>query len=721
MRGREVSRPGLALIVPLLAGLLVPLGLRADPQAHHQAPLETSVFDLPGVADGISQAYRQLDAGAPEVALVGLAQLAERHPDRPEPWVAAAVVEAARGDAARAISHLTKAVDRGFRGVAALGRRPGIGPTLVAAEGFAALAAAAQAAPAPQAKPPSPATIALPGLDAPVGAGNTAFDAATGRLLARFEIPPVLARRPVVNVTATRRGQPLARVAATLNRWYAQGRAAGNVGDLYDNRDRGHSTLPAGQFPQLARIRYGAEAEARGFDYGPNERFEFGRITIGNSSTAQVKGTAWRSQLRYLMTSQTGPDVLARQAAANQLYVYPAVDDYGPTHGDVMPANTAAALASEGRSFSDKPFLQAFVLALAALKPEVKEELAASGRIAPMLQRLLRRTLAGVETEADYLTARAHPSVFRGEDIDLVRLLKTAQSLELATLPPVVQLAVLSESPARDVDAHQNPVSERLFDTPGSVARIHRRADRVRRLTVSADLRPRPAAGPRPPIVWRVLRGDPSRIEIRPETEDGRVAEITVAWHDRAAVPFRPDLTSGRVDIAAFAAGPWGHSAPAFVSVLFPPDQARRYGPDGRVLEIDYAPDARAGIYADPVLFPSREWRDVYQYGPDGALLGWTRHREASAPVSFTADGHRVVARDAAGRASEAIGIRYALGPLARNGRAPIVPEQTGARFRYVYAGPEDLRGRPVPMPTVGGNPETGDGDGASNRASDGG
>ena len=44
----------------------------------------------------------------------------------------------------------------------------------------------------------------------------------------------------------------------------ARGRAAGNHGDLYDNRDRGHSSLKREAFPQLAFVDYAAAAAATG-------------------------------------------------------------------------------------------------------------------------------------------------------------------------------------------------------------------------------------------------------------------------------------------------------------------------------------------------------------------------------------------------------------------------------------------------------------------------
>ena len=47
------------------------------------------------------------------------------------------------------------------------------------------------------------------------------------------------------------------------------------------------------------------------------------------------------------------------------------------------------------------------------------------------------------------------------------------------------------------------------------------------------------------------------------------------------------------------------------------------------------------GGYADPVLFPRADWRDVYRYGASGDLQGWDR---------AGLDGQGALRFDAAGR-----------------------------------------------------------------------
>src|SRR3954471_14489386 len=45
-------------------------------------------------------------------------------------------------------------------------------------------------------------------------------------------------------------------VGKLLKKWYAEGAAAGNAGDFYDNRDGDHSPLDLRPWPQLQRFKY---------------------------------------------------------------------------------------------------------------------------------------------------------------------------------------------------------------------------------------------------------------------------------------------------------------------------------------------------------------------------------------------------------------------------------------------------------------------------------
>ena len=80
---------------------------------------------------------------------------------------------------------------------------------------------------------PRPWWTAAPRSPAPTPAWNPA----TERLEPRFAFPA----RPAAGVLPDR---PKTAAYDLLREHWRRGRAAGNHGDLYDNRDRGHSTLP---------------------------------------------------------------------------------------------------------------------------------------------------------------------------------------------------------------------------------------------------------------------------------------------------------------------------------------------------------------------------------------------------------------------------------------------------------------------------------------------
>ena len=75
-------------------------------------------------------------------------------------------------------------------------------------------------------------------------------------------------------------------VGKLLKYWWATKTAAGNVGDFYDNRDRGHSGLNMGKFPQLDRVEYPKAVLDRRGDWGLQLFFLFNHVTFGNSSTS---------------------------------------------------------------------------------------------------------------------------------------------------------------------------------------------------------------------------------------------------------------------------------------------------------------------------------------------------------------------------------------------------------------------------------------------------
>ena len=477
------------------------------------------------------------------------------------------------------------------------------------------------------------------------------------------------------------------RAAFVLNGWYADGTAAGNHGDLYDNRDGGHSSLPAAKFPQLARTQYGAEAKKAYLDRGFNSTFLFNDVTIGNASLAITNGPLWRSLPRQALEDPFQVAALFHQYEANQIYVYPEHRDHDPDHGDLIPANTPYMLISQGSSGSDQPLLQAAAAILAAFRPEVKDFLKQKGLIAPTVQWIFRLSQDGVSTDATYLTGKAHPSVFDGAKLNLVTMIQRAHDLNINEVPPMVRLRVTDEShttAATDIPF----LGETLFDTPSAIARVIRSTAYQKRLVVDASDTVDPNGNPLT-FHWSALNGD---ADIHLLNDSGSRAEIIVPWHERQPIVWQPDLTSDRVDIGVFADNGKHLSAPAFISLLFPGNEKRTYRPDLQIAEIDYADPDFQKRYVDPVLFPARNWRDVFLYDDAGHFTGWKRVRD-HAVTQYTRDGLRIMETDELGRPLSAESTRYGL--VRRSDGTPEIQESgTGEITTFIYDGPLDKIGR---------------------------
>ncbi|WP_372675145.1 hypothetical protein [Aquicoccus sp.] len=456
-----------------------------------------------------------------------------------------------------------------------------------------------------------------------------------GRLLARVRIPGTDA--PVLGPKASGAGQRL------LRRLIHEGRAAGNHGDLYENRDRGHSRLSPEAHPQLTHVAYDAETREARLDYGLAGPVIFDAPLIGNSSTAVKHGLFWRSLPRMALTQQNHHQTLYQNYLAGQIHVYPENRDHDPKHGDLIPANTPFFVVSQGSSGSDRPHLEALAMILAALRPETKTFLHENQLLAPTVQMILRRSLAPAHGRDGYLSGQAHPSVIPRDQINLMHMVKLANALTPDTVPPMVRLSILAETRATEgIDYFGEGLSERLFDTPAAIARLWRSHTYRRSMVVSVEAT-RDPHGRTPNFLWRVLRGDPARTRVEPLDDRGLRARITLDWQLPRPVPGRPELRSNRVDIGVFARTGDHDSMPGLISILLPQHETRRYalGPDGQMRIESRDLRVPQGGYADPVLFPQADWRDVYRYDSSGVSLGWER-QGSKGTMRFDAAGNKV-------------------------------------------------------------------------------
>ena len=488
---------------------------------------------------------------------------------------------------------------------------------------------------------------------------NTAYDQRLGLFVSVFKIDE--------KATA---GKPVAagygKAGDLLRQWYKEKTAAGNHGDLYDNRDHGHSFMNFNAFPQLTRVIYADDVQKRQLHWGLQRLFLYNAVCIGNSSTALTSSPMWRCQGRLALTEPGVPLLLYLQYVRNQLYVYPVHVDNNPGHngaggkghGDVVPANTPYLVLSQGSSGSDRVFLDALVAALAALRPEVKRDLAAAGMLMPTLQMVFRMSNRTVAKPADYLTGKAHPTAFDGSQVDAERMVTLAHGIQPETLPPMVQIKVLEEDEGTvGRDYFNVGPRERLFDTPCAMARIVKSTKYEHRMVVSAegskDLRHQPLT-----YHWAVLRGDEARIRINKLNTEGSKVELIVPYHERRPITPGNARESNRVDIGAFVHNGTYYSAPAFISLYTLDNEKRLYDEKHRIRSVDYSDPAVRDNYVDPLLDCHKDWRDEYHYAADGKLLGWTRIR-GKRREEFTPEGLLVLEKGKDGEPAKTAKVYY--------------------------------------------------------------
>jgi tetratricopeptide (TPR) repeat protein len=646
-----------------------------------------SVFQMPAMSEELSEVFKQLKAGQFDAAEAQIQKVISDYPDRAQNYYILATLLATRNKPKEALAALESAIDKGFRNAKMMQTDRNLNAIRPLPK-FQELTERILKENALGTNNPSVPKIepyAVRNQEALISNSNTVWDHRFGILQSAFLFPTEQNSSRLVDSQT----HP---IAMMLNALYAEGSSAGNIGDLYDNRDRQHSSLKQDDYPQLSFTTYSEEAIKAGTDYGLNTKILFNAITFGNSSTTVGGGPFWRSLGRLGTTFPIAAKKLYLQYVFNHLYVYPAVMDYSPKVGDVLLANTPYMILTRGESGSDRPMLHVIAGLLSAFRPDVKTFLKNNRLVMPTLQMILRDGHINLFREQDYLTYKAHPPVFDSTNLDMSIMVRRANQLQIKDVPPMVQLSIVSESKLqKGIDDFANIKSETIFNTPGAIARAVRSTAQDTKLVVSAE-NTKPVGDQKLTYHWVVLRGDADRIKITPQNEDGSVVEISVPWHAPFPAPERPDLTTRRVEIGAFVHNGTNYSAPAFVNFVFPENQLRTYGKDGRIMAIDHQPSHANGKYVDPEIFAERDWLDEYHYDDNGDLIGWSRKR-GNVSVDYTHDGAKVIETDPQGRATKAKKVSYMV-EKKKNGYPIVVEQETDAILLYSYADANDRIGK---------------------------
>ena len=321
--------------------------------------------------------------------------------------------------------------------------------------------------------------------------------------------------------------------------------AGGNTGDLYMNRDGGHSPIDPKSFPGLTVVGLDSVGRSRKMDLdSPNILFPY--PVFGNASRAFLGGRAWRSIPRALMTGDAWRmGTMAKFYLSNQIWAFPAHEDIAPvgTNGDVFASISPYWLVTAGRSYSDRPYLRGALAASASFRTETKKALVSNGLLAPTIMTLIRKSLKGVADENAYLGPAAHPTALPPNALDMARLAKAAAEMKPEDIPPLAPINVATERLDKMPAA-----SELTYTTPFAVAIVLRAEENVRSFMV--------AAGGSAEYAFVQTHG--AGVDVNIERRGNSAAKITI--DKRGLSP------TNRVDIAVFARVPgkaWG--APSYV------------------------------------------------------------------------------------------------------------------------------------------------------------
>ncbi|QDU97026.1 tetratricopeptide repeat protein [Lignipirellula cremea] len=644
----------------LLAVLLMPLAFSSLPHNLHAQPPQTNRLDAPRIqafaARLEARAVQLLNQGDYDAAAQILQQVVKTSPSAFSSRYNLACVWARQGKTDQAFTELTQAIADGYRDAQHLATDPDLA-SLRDDPRWATLLKQAAVLKEETAAAPDPITPAeAADSQVLIGAENVAWS----QQLGMFRVEVAFPAEPQGPIAVG-----LGESGDRLREWYEAGTAAGNHGDLYDNHDTDHSNMNYKALPQLTRVEFTDDIKNRGMHHGLQRFFLYNAPTIGNSSTAFTAGPQWRCQGRFALTSPGGPQLLYNQYRGNQLFFYPEHRDHDPGHngkdggyGDVLPANTPYLILSQGSSGSDRAFMLAVAQTMAALQPAVKKKLVEQGLLMPTVQWIFRHSNKMATTPEAYLTGAAHPTVFDGEQLDVLKMETLAHDLQPDALPPLALLQVVEETAGQPgVDYFDVAAREQLFTTPCAIARVVKSTKHHQQMTVSAADSIDPQGKPLT-FRWVVLRGDPEKIQIRLLDKAGSQVELKIGYHPRAPISPGSKMESNRVDIGVFADNGQHLSAPSFLSFHYPDAEVRTYDDQQRILSVDYNADDVRGNYVDPVLDAHRNWRDEYQYSPAGELQGWTRIR-GDQREQFTADGRLILTPADGDQPAQTTAVKY--------------------------------------------------------------
>jgi hypothetical protein len=382
----------------------------------------------------------------------------------------------------------------------------------------------------------------------------------------------------------------------------------------YENRDGFHSNGNHG-----GAIENVIENRAGQTSYGINlNEVYLNGIVLSNSSTA------------YPPTEDNGSNTRTADRGWAEWYNVRDAWQYGtlqffPEHGDYdsfdwFKINQPYVFTSNGSSSSEERMVGRCCEIIKALKPEVRNWLIENKRVGDVVSYLMRSNLFG------YLDPRSHRVVMKSDEWFSQSDKELAQSITLNSIPPKLEVVVLSDS--HDLRESNGVPTTSTIRTPELAG--FQRVDDTPIRTIVVELRSNKPCK----FHWIKSQGECTITFQNPEKS---LATITIPFQTDFSVEKATgeSLLSNRVEVTAVAHDGEHYSSPVFITEYFTPkaqakpkmNQIVIYGDDSFVCRINGTELYRGASWNTP-LRSAVNWTgndlieiDVTNFGGIGGLM----------------------------------------------------------------------------------------------------
>ncbi len=288
---------------------------------------------------------------------------------------------------------------------------------------------------------------------------------------------------------------------------------------------------------------------------------------------------------------------------------------------ELMPANLAFQFAVVGDSDVTNRIQRVLREVADAINPAVRSKLEKYGLLNSTLQWMVRACRPGITNQTVYLSAKAHPAVFKESDFDVKKLKNLARWITNRNIPPLVTIRL--EPSKYDVPLskafpeidYPDVLPEETFTLPLGSALVLRAPERRRRFRLSAQTYP--VASRSAKFKWITTGGG----RFYPWT-DARSDTVEDGHADFVCDTKR---YSPRLDVMVFAQLPNGMiGPPSILSIYRPPLMQRKYLNE-KLQSISYLEKSNDIPYDISPIWIPHEWKDEYTLNSGGQILSFTR------------------------------------------------------------------------------------------------